>query len=133
MSLNWDYKISEKTKISSVFYGSWGRGGGTGNIGKSPFAFKTANGLVPFNDFVKFNTGTYTFATGESLTNLGTPLKPSTIAGHEGEYITNRSTGFTRRASINSHDWYGAVINLNQKLSENLTLDFGIDARTYIG
>jgi hypothetical protein len=133
MSVNWDYKISEKTKISSVFYGSWGRGGGTGNIGKSPFAFKTANGLVPFNDFVKFNKGTYTFPTGESLTNLGTPLKPSTIAGHEGEYITNRSTGFTRRASINSHDWYGAVINLNQKLSENLTLDFGIDARTYIG
>ncbi len=133
MSVNWDYKISEKTKISSVFYGSWGRGGGTGNIGKSPFAFKTANGLVPFNDFVKFNTGTYTFATGESLTNLGTPLKPSTIAGHEGEYVTNRTTGFTRRASINSHDWYGAVINLNQKLSEKFTLDFGIDARTYTG
>jgi hypothetical protein len=133
MSVNWDYKISEKTKISSVFYGSWGRGGGTGNIGKSPFAFKTANGLVPFNDFVKFNKGTYTFATGESLTNLGTPLVPSTVAGHTGEYVTNRSTGFTRRASINSHDWYGAVINLNQKLSENLTLDFGIDARTYIG
>jgi len=133
MSVNWDYKISEKTKISSVIYASWGRGGGTGNIGKSPFAFKTANGLVPFNDFVKFNTGTYTFATGESLTNLGTPLKPSTIAGHEGEYITNRSTGFTRRASINSHDWYGAVLNLNQKLTKNFTLDFGIDARTYVG
>jgi len=133
MSVNWDYKITEKTKISSVIYASWGRGGGTGNIGKSPFAFKTANGLVPFNDFVKFNTGTYTFATGESLTNLGTPLKPSTVAGHEGEYIANRSTGFTRRASINSHDWYGAVINLNQKLTKNFTLDFGIDARTYVG
>jgi len=133
MSVNWDYKITEKTKISSVIYASWGRGGGTGNIGKSPFAFKTANGLVPFNDFVKFNTGTYTFATGESLTNLGTPLKPSTVAGHEGEYIANRSTGFTRRASINSHDWYGAVLNLNQKLTKNFTLDFGIDARTYVG
>lgn len=127
-SLNYDYKISDKMKLSSVFYASWGRGGGTGNIGKSPFAFKTKDGLVPFDDFVKFNTGTYTFAGGQSLTNIGTPLSKT-----NGQYITNRSTGFTRRASVNSHDWYGAVINLNTKLTDNLTLDFGVDARTYIG
>ena len=132
-SLNYDFKISEKTKLSSVFYGSWGRGGGTGNIGKSPFAFKTVDGLVPFDDFVAYNTGTYTFPSGNSTTNLGVPLTPSTAAGHVGEYVTNRSTGFTRRASINSHDWYGAVINLNTQLTENLKLDFGVDARTYTG
>jgi outer membrane cobalamin receptor len=132
-SLNYDFKISDKTKLSSVFYGSWGRGGGTGNIGKSPFAFKTVDGLVPFDDFVAFNTGTYTFPSGNSTTNLGAPLVPSTAAGHIGEYVTNRSTGFTRRASINSHDWYGAVINLNTQLTENLKLDFGVDARTYTG
>lgn len=129
MSLNWDYKINKKMKLSSVFYGSWGRGGGTGNIGKSPFAFKTANGLVPFDDFVAYNQGTYSFPSGNSTTSLGTPLSPDV----NGDYVTNRSTGFTRRASINSHDWYGAVINLNTKLTENLTLDFGVDARTYIG
>lgn len=133
MSINWEYAINNKMKLSSVLYGSWGRGGGTGNIGKSPFAYKTADGLVPFNDFVAYNKGTYIFATGESMTDLGTGLKPSVIAGHEGEFITNRTTGFTRRASVNSHDWYGAVINLNTKLSETLILDFGIDARTYIG
>lgn len=132
-SLNYDFKISEKTKLSSVFYGSWGRGGGTGNIGKSPFAFKTVDGLVPFDDFVAYNTGTYTFPSGNSTTNLGAPLVPSTAVGHVGEYVTNRSTGFTRRASINSHDWYGAVINLNTQLTENLKLDFGVDARTYTG
>jgi outer membrane cobalamin receptor len=132
-SLNYDFKISEKTKLSSVFYGSWGRGGGTGNIGKSPFAFKTVDGLVPFDDFVAFNRGTYVFPSGNSTTTLGTPLRPSTAAGHVGEYVTNRSAGFTRRASINSHDWYGAVINLNTQLTENLKLDFGVDARTYTG
>lgn len=132
-SLNYDFKISEKTKLSSVFYGSWGRGGGTGNIGKSPYAFKTVDGLVPFDDFVAYNTGTYTFPSGNSTTTLGTPLAPSTAAGHVGEYVTDRSKGFTRRASINSHDWYGAVINLNTQLTENLKLDFGIDARTYTG
>ena len=121
MSLNWDYKIDDKTKLSTVVYGSWGRGGGTGNIGKSPFAYKTANGLVPFDEFVKFNTG---------LANtIGTPLAKNA----NGEFVTNRTTGFTRRASINSHDWFGAVINLNHKLSKELTLDFGVDARTYVG
>lgn len=125
MSFNWDYTISDKSKLSSVFYGSWGRGGGTGNIGKSPFAYKTSNGLVPFDEFVKYNTG--------QPNTIGAPLSPSTASGHVGEYVTNRSTGFTRRASINSHDWYGAVINLNTKLSEQLILDFGVDARTYIG
>lgn len=125
MSFNWDYKITEKSKLSSVVYGSWGRGGGTGNIGKSPFAYKTANGLVPFDEFVKFNTG--------QPNSIGTPLSPSTIAGHTGEFITNRTTGFTRRASINSHDWYGAVIDFNTKLSDKLVLDFGVDARSYVG
>ena len=121
MSLNWDYKINDKSKLSTVVYGSWGRGGGTGNIGKSPFSYKTANGLVPFDEFVKFNTG---------LPNtIGAPLARNA----NGEYVTNRTTGFTRRASINSHDWFGGVINLNQKLTKELTLDLGVDARTYVG
>ncbi len=128
-SLNWDYTINDKMKLTTVLYGSWGRGGGTGNIGKSPFNYKTADGLVPFDDFVAFNTGTYTFPSGNSTTNLGTPLAPNA----DGQFVTNRSTGFTRRASINSHDWYGGVINLNTKLNDELTLDFGIDARTYKG
>jgi hypothetical protein len=121
MSLNYDYKISDNTKLSSVLYASWGRGGGTGNIGRSPFAFKTADGLVPFDEFVKYNTG--------QPNTIGAPLTPNA----DGEYVVNRTTGFTRRSSINSHDWYGAVINLNQKLTRTLTLDFGIDARTYTG
>lgn len=125
MSINWDYKINDKMKLSTVLYGSWGRGGGTGNIGKSPFAYKTANGLVPFDEFVKFNTG--------QPNSIGTPLKPSTVVGHEGEYVTNATTGFTRRASVNSHDWYGAVVNFNTQLTKNLILDFGVDARTYVG
>ena len=124
MSINWDYKINDKMKLSTVLYGSWGRGGGTGNIGKSPFAYKTANGLVPFDEFVKFNTG--------QPNSIGTPLKPSTVVGHEGEYVTNATTGFTRRASVNSHDWYGAVVNFNTQLTKNLILDFGVILTTQI-
>jgi hypothetical protein len=134
-SLNYDWKITEKMKISSVFYGSWGRGGGTGNIGRTPFQYKTANGLVPFNDFYAYNQGTYNSATREATiggTN-GIISGPSNLAPIGGEQIASRSTGFVRRASVNSHDWYGGVINLNTKLSDKLTLDFGLDARTYTG
>jgi len=120
-SLNWDFKINDNTTLSSVFYGSWGRGGGTGSIGKTPFSYKTANGLVPFDEFVKYNTG--------QPNTIGAPL----TAGADGQYLTDRRNGFTRRASINSHDWYGAVIDLNKKLSDKLILDFGIDVRTYTG
>ena len=136
-SLNYDWKISDKMKLSSVFYGSWGRGGGTSNIGRTPFAFKTYNGLVPFNDFYAYNNGTYNPATREAFyggaSNNGVISGPSNLPSTGGEQITSRSTGFTRRASINSHDWYGTVINLNTKLNDKLTLDFGVDARTYTG
>jgi hypothetical protein len=122
-SINWDFKISDKTTLSSVFYGSWGRGGGTGNIGKSPYssAYKTADGLLPIDEFVKYNTG--------QPNTIGTGLKPNA----DGDYIANSRDGFIRRSSINSHNWYGGVINLNNKLTNELTLDFGVDMRTYTG
>ncbi len=50
--LNWDYNINDKMKLSSVIYGSWGRGGGTNGAGAIRgnrfFAdpLKTANGLI---------------------------------------------------------------------------------------
>ncbi|MVO09660.1 TonB-dependent receptor plug domain-containing protein [Flavobacterium sp. TP390] len=129
-SLNWDFTINDKMKLTTVLYGSWGRGGGTGNIGKSPFSYKTVDGLVPFDDFVAFNRGQYNPATGQSVT----PITGAQVSQNaNGDYQTSRSVGFTRRASINSHDWYGGVINLNTKLTDELTLDFGIDARTYKG
>lgn len=126
-SVNWDFKISDKTTLSSVFYGSWGRGGGTGNIGKSPYAaaYKTADGLLPFDEFVKYNTG--------QPNTIGTVAAPFLKPNTNGDYIANSRDGFIRRSSINSHNWYGAVINLNNKLSEELTLDFGVDYRTYTG
>lgn len=131
MSLNYDFKINERFKLSSVFYASWGRGGGTGSIGKSPFAFKTATGTVPFDDFAAFNRGQYNVATGQTV---GAGITGAQVAPNaQGQFITNKTTGFTRRASINSHDWYGAVINLNTKLTDKLALDFGVDARTYTG
>lgn len=135
MSVNWDYDINETTKMSTVVYGSWGRGGGTngaGAIAGNRFfsdALRTADGLINVDLIRQYNSG-----------------QPVTIGGNtytrtqvNGAYESNASTannttnGISQISSVNSHDWYGGVVNLNKKLSNTLTLDFGVDARAYRG
>lgn len=123
-SFNWNYKINETTKLASVFYGSWGRGGGgraTGRIAGMNFdnaGLRTGvNGTINFDQIVAWNQGNTAI---NGVTNA-TP----------GELRSNN--GFGTINNVNSHDWYGAIISLNKKLSEKFTLDFGVDARTYRG
>ena len=131
-SINWDYKFSETTKLSTVFYGSWGRGGGsngTGGIKGKNYATltRTANGLVDFDLIQAWNSGATT--SQGTRTTTGGAYQNTFSSGSS----TNLSTGISRINSVNSHNWYGTVINLNNKLTKELTLDFGIDARTYSG
>jgi outer membrane receptor protein involved in Fe transport len=131
-SINWDYKFNDKTKLSTVFYGSWGRGGGsngTGGIkGKNYSTLtRTADGLVDFDLIQAWNSGQTT--SQGTRTQVGGTFQNTFSSGS----ATDLSTGISRINSVNSHDWYGAVINLNKKLTTELTLDFGIDARTYTG
>ncbi|WP_282787394.1 TonB-dependent receptor [Flavobacterium croceum] len=134
-SLNWDYKISEKTKFSTVLYGSWGRGGGTsgsggakGNSYTSGTVFKNADGSLNVDKIFAWNTG-------QTIDINGTP---TTRTLTNGEYINSStssatSDGISKIASTNSHNWYGGVASLNTKLTNELTLDFGLDVRTYKG
>ncbi len=128
MSLNWDWSIGDNSSLSTVVYGSWGRGGGTGPIGKINGAreyygqFKDANGLVRFDDIEKWNSGGHVEDFGnDRIPNSG------------GLFINNRYEGFTRRASMNSHNWYGIISNFHNDLNENFSWDAGIDMRTYKG
>ena len=63
-SINWDYKINETTKLSTVLYASWGRGAGTsatggikGKASNDVLAFRTANGLVDYDKIKAYNSG----------------------------------------------------------------------------
>ncbi len=132
MSINWDWSINETTKLSTVVYGSWGRGGGsngTGGIkGKNYLNLpRTANGLVDYDLIQAWNTGQIT--SQGTRTQTGGVFQNSFSSGSS----TDLSTGISRINSVNSHDWYGGIIDLNKKLTSSLTLDFGIDARTYKG
>jgi outer membrane receptor protein involved in Fe transport len=132
MSLNWDYNINETTKLSTVVYGSWGRGGGTtstgGIAGNNPYStnnlLRNPDGTINFDLIQNYNSG--------NPTALGTRTKVN------GEYQNSSSSagataGVSQIASVNSHNWYGGVINLDKKLSDNFTIDFGVEGRMYKG
>ena len=123
LSLNWDWKISEKSKLNSVFYGSFGRGGGTGDIG-------SVRTIAP---------GTTT-ASNYNITSY-----PRTAEGqinYDGIFAANAAINMNtagaqstlvRRSSINSHNWFGAIISFNHKINDNLNFTIGTDDRYYYG
>lgn len=146
-SLNWNWNISDKSTLSTSAYVSFGRGGGTGDAGYlhkkddagndildnrgrniREFASSTiyrdpATGLVDWDRIASYNAGnTVTFYDGGSYTRA-----------NDGGINDSGNNGLTRRASINAHNWFGLLSNFNTELNENLTLDFGIDVRSYTG
>ncbi|MEC4004255.1 TonB-dependent receptor [Flavobacterium sp. SUN052] len=138
MSLNWDYKISEKTKLSTVVYGSWGRGGGTNGAGRirglnyNASNFRRPDGSINFDLIYGYNSG-------QTVNIPGLTPTSSTRTLTNGNYLSSTATannlanGISKISSINSHNWYGGVASLNTKLTDKLTLDFGVDLRTYKG
>jgi outer membrane receptor for ferrienterochelin and colicin len=147
-SLNWDYKITNKTKLSTVVYGSWGRGGGSnaaggirGNLFNSD-VLRRADGSINVDLIKGWNTGASSVLIGTTnytRTLTGTDFQNSSNTGRTGSgttaspYVYNTQAGISKISSINSHNWYGGVMNLNTKLTDKFTLDFGVDARTYRG
>ncbi|WP_319799969.1 TonB-dependent receptor [Flavobacterium sp. N2038] len=133
MSLNWDYDINSTTKLSTVGYASWGRGGGTTSNGvikgNNPYstnnALRTPDGTVNFDLIENWNSG--------QPTTLGTRVPVNGKFENNSSNASNSTNGISQIASVNSHNWYGAVINLDKKFSESLTLDFGLEGRMYQG
>ncbi len=117
-NLNWDFKINEKTDLSTVVYASWGRGGGTGNYGAS----SAKKSISQFNPYLNATQNTYINFDLINSNNAALTNGAGTIAN-----------SYLIRSSMNNHSWFGAVSNLKYKLSENLDLNAGLDLRTYYG
>jgi len=136
ISLSWTWDVGSRTTLQTNAYASFGRGGGTGEIGeiggRRQFALpRTANGLIRVDDIVAFNSGTAVadFNDGNPRQQInGLFVNNSDL--NDNELNTN---GITRRASVNSHNWYGLLANLNNRISDKLTIDFGVDVRRYKG
>ncbi|MGY5845834.1 TonB-dependent receptor [Salegentibacter sp. HM20] len=132
MSLNWDYKINTVSTLSTSAYASFGRGGGTGEIGmingRRQFALpRTQDGLIRVDDIVAWNSG-------QSVPDFGDDrTQTDGLYLNQGNRDRTSANGITRRASINSHNWFGVLSNLSNKLTDNLSLDVGVDLRSYKG
>ena len=108
MNLNWDYKISDDSSLSTVLYASTGNGGGTGGRGNR---VRTETGQIDYDAI-------YT-------QNAQVPGGAGVNFGDYDNYVT--------RASMNMHSWFGVVSNYEKQLSDNLTFNVGVDLRTYYG
>ena len=106
-NLNWDYKIDDKSSLSTVLYASTGNGGGTGGRGQR---IRTDEGYIDYDAIYAYNLST---------------------SGAGGNYAAEG--GYVTRASMNMHNWLGAVSNYETQLSDNLTFNVGVDLRTYYG
>jgi iron complex outermembrane receptor protein len=117
MNLNWDWTMSDKTDLSTVAYASWGRGGGTGPRGDRATRTEDPDGAGPL---------------------IGQIDYPASIANNIeiglGDNAAERGEqGYIRRASVNNHQWFGLISNLGHEFSDNLSVNFGVDLRTYTG
>lgn len=112
--LNWDWTISDKSTLSTVAYMSNGRGGGARNLGRvnnkniNDASFVDAEGHYNYDAI---------FAANAAVTpTIG-------VAGNT----------LVRTSSVNSHNWYGILMNFNHKINDNWNFSIGTDDRYYYG
>ena len=148
-TLNWDWDISENVQLNTSFYASAGRGGGTGPRGNNfrgsatdilPFrkdltehylengrGSRLANGFIDFDAIVASNRNTTDPYTGDISRFAGQKIGSN---GFRDDGV-NR-VALIRRASMNSHDWVGAISSLDIT-SGNFKYSLGVDLRNYTG
>ncbi len=116
MNLNWDFNINDKLDLSTVLYASWGRGGGTGGLGRGRVRNEDA-GIFGLNEReINFDQ-----------------IAVNNIASADANGNGNFGDSYLRRSSVNNHNWYGLLSNLNVEAGENVSLNVGFDGRFYRG
>ncbi|MCG9971289.1 TonB-dependent receptor [Christiangramia crocea] len=148
-SLSWDWDINTDSKLTTSAYASFGRGGSIGPIGRINgdryYSLpKTDDGLLRIDDIFAYNSGQNVPDFGgsrEGYTGGGNAYQGAFVNGNEtpsdfvndAGHIYGPENGITRRSSINSHNWFGLISNYQKEINDQLTLDFGVDLRSYTG
>jgi hypothetical protein len=144
-SLNWEHEINSRTSVSATVYGSLGRGGGSGDLGRNgSYGYFSSsdwrdqsNGYVLWDEIIKHNSGiTANWSDGSSSSINSDPVTGLNIVNDESFSSSagvTRRNGWIQRNSVNSHNWFGAIGNIKSKLNDYLTLDVGFDSRFYKG
>jgi hypothetical protein len=118
LRVNWEYEINSTTNLSASAYYSVGRGGGTGDIGRlggnyaSSSRFRSAiTGEVEWDQIVRSNSGQGgNWSGGYSYNNVVDAATGLYIVNDQDETVDGvKRNGFVRRASVNSHNFVGAL------------------------
>ncbi|MCK9617408.1 MAG: TonB-dependent receptor [Lentimicrobiaceae bacterium] len=142
-ALNHYWTISDKSFLATSVYASFGRGGGSGDIGNLAWkdakdktnkvylsSFRNSKDHTLLIDSIyKYNSGgSFTYHFKNALGN-DTVITFSNTADSDGKY----KAGIIRRASMNEHNWYGFLSTLKHTFNDNLKLVAGVDLRYYKG
>ena len=148
-TFNWDWKINNNVELNTSLYASAGRGGGTGPRGRNYYNAETdilpfrkdltehyledgrgsrdANGFINYNALISYNQSNTDPYTGDISKYGGLKIGSN---GYRDNGV-NRAA-LIRRSSMNSHDWVGAISNLNFK-GDKMRYSIGVDLRNYKG
>ena len=152
-TFNWDWDISDNVQLNTSVYASAGRGGGTGPRGSNFFArdidmypfrqdlteqFEEGKGVasrfpdgsINFDAIVAHNRST-TSPFNTDAQNLSRYNGKLIGANSGNDYGANRAI-MVRRASMNSHDWVGAISSLDIR-ADKFRYSLGVDLRSYTG
>ena len=132
-TLNWDWDISDNVQLNTSLYGSAGRGGGTGPRGRSYY-----EGSIDMLPFRKDLTEHY-LENGRGTRDANGFINYDAVVTHNSQYPvgSNNDSDYARnvlmrRASMNSHNWVGAISKLNIQKGK-MRYSLGVDLRNYTG
>ena len=148
-TLNWDYEINDTWKLNTSVYASAGRGGGTGPRGNNyrsstidmfPFnkdltehylengrGTRDSDGFVNYDAVIAHNRASAQPYSGDNSRFQGQLLGSN---GFRNDGVSREV--LVRRASMNSHDWVGAISNLEGQFGD-FKASIGVDLRSYKG
>lgn len=118
MNVNWYLTPNDRVSLTSVFYYSGGRGGGSGtlNNGSSSAAFaRYSNASGPYGSNINWD--------GTIASNAGA------VAANGSAKTAGRSLGILRN-SVNNQDQFGIVSKVAYDLTPELKVTAGVDWRT---
>jgi len=132
-TLNWDWDISDNVQLNTSLYGSAGRGGGTGPRGRNYY-----EGGIDILPFRKDLTEHY-LEDGRGTRDAQGFINYDAVVAHNSQYEVGSNNDKTyardilvRRASMNSHNWVGAISKLNIQRGK-MRYSLGVDLRNYVG
>jgi len=134
-------KISDFLKYGKKYNSNWGMLNGDKFNERRNYYHKPVTNLNwdwDINDKTSLSTVVYASwgrggGSSSAGTKIGTDGQRNLQEVYDLQSVAGGEASGRILSSVNNHQWYGMVSNLNHKFTENLSLNVGFDLRTYKG